>query len=96
LPNESISSSDETTSAKIASVSNGESKSAISGAISLKNLEQDTKVIKVRTTTDAGECKMFKIGERKAPGLLSIASVFRILIGLNVDPYTDTDPDPAF
>ncbi len=39
---------------------------------------------------------MFKIGERKAPGLLSIASVFRILIGLNVDPYTDTDPDPAF
>jgi hypothetical protein len=42
LPNESISSSDETTSARIASVSNGESKSAISGAISLKNLEQDT------------------------------------------------------
>ena len=44
LPSESISSSEETTSARMARVSKGESKSAISGAISLKNLQSLTDV----------------------------------------------------
>ena len=69
LPKESISSSDETTSARIASVSNGESKSAISGAISLKNLEQDTRSSKYDLRDydiHAEECNMYVSKEKKA------------------------------